>query len=268
MSNQDRQDGDGLLRDIELIGAALEHGLHPSGVTHAFYRIKAALATPQPTRDAAEGAGNFKSCGDSDVQGKSTRGTEFTTPQPTPDAMRRPLDSLLEVAICAESNGESASKDDKQTWAAHARKVREAVAEISVALSAPAPPADGAGKCSCGPMCQDLGKAAGCRYLRPERAQLRFLVDAVYMHATEGQAFPSTDTADKLIDCAFPSATGAAEPVVWRHTIVEPGDQTPAVLLSHSQNNPWSHWTANHLSGCKYTCVPLYAAPPREVSSE
>lgn len=69
--------------------------------------------------------------------------------------------------------------------------------------AAPSSDAKTAKVCGCGMMCQDLGKDAGCRYLRPERATLRKLVDIVYQHATESQTFPATVTADLLIDRAF-----------------------------------------------------------------
>lgn len=54
--------------------------------------------------------------------------------------------------------------------------------------------------CRCGPMCEDKHRP-GCRYfdVTPTRVALRALVDAVWQHATESTAVPSTDTADRLI---------------------------------------------------------------------
>lgn len=54
--------------------------------------------------------------------------------------------------------------------------------------------------CRCGPMCEDRHRP-GCRRfdVTPTRVALRALVDAVWQHATESTAVPSTDTADRLI---------------------------------------------------------------------
>jgi hypothetical protein len=83
-------------------------------------------------------------------------------------------------------------------------KLCEEVTAAAIALRAALPPAAPLREaCGCGVMCQDLGKDAGCRYLQPARETLRKLVDIVYQHATEGETFPATVTADLLIDRAF-----------------------------------------------------------------
>lgn len=71
----------------------------------------------------------------------------------------------------------------------------EEVAEIVAALRDHAPQV-----CRCGPMCEDKHRP-GCRYfdVTPTRVALRALVDAVWQHATDSTAVPSTDTADRLI---------------------------------------------------------------------
>jgi ribA/ribD-fused uncharacterized protein len=58
-------------------------------------------------------------------------------PKPAPDALRTALDSLIETAIHAEANSNASLGSNKQTWAAHARSIREAVAAISIAITAP-----------------------------------------------------------------------------------------------------------------------------------
>lgn len=79
----------------------------------------------------------------------------------------------------------------------------------TVAQAAPEP-------CKCGIMCQDHGEEGGCRYKQPARETLRKLVDIVYQHATEGETFPATHTADLLIDRAF--GVGSSVPSAHRNS--------------------------------------------------
>lgn len=120
---------------------------------------------------------------------------------------------------------------------------------------APVPPADGAKY----RWLNDLIKAAEA-----------FRVAVIYSRALD--KVPQDQFIDQLRSLesalnplnyrALPSGAGAAEPVAYRHAVLEPGDRAPTVLLSSSQDNPWQDWLVDHLDGCKYTCEPLYALPP------
>lgn len=180
MSNSVRQDGDGLLRDLELIGAALEHGLHPSGVTHAFGRIKAAL-TPQ-SRGAAEGAGDgtrlvggiaaFEVVGDdlnsmagftrdegvADIWrqgGLTVRPLFAAPPKPAPDAMRQSetkSNALLVADRIAAYFNDGPPNDGSHSDAAGSNAfellgwAEEELRYVAAQIAAPVPPADVAEK--------------------------------------------------------------------------------------------------------------------------
>lgn len=108
--------------------------------------------------------------------------------------------------------------------------------------------------CTCGVMCQDHGLAGGCRYLRPERAALRKLVDVVYKHATEGETIPATHTADLLIDKAFGSmAPLPSEGAAWR--VAVPGGFVGGAFDNEEEaNESVAKWWRGKV-------VPLYASP-------
>ena len=54
--------------------------------------------------------------------------------------------------------------------------------------------------------------------------------------------------------------TSEAEPVAFRHEMIEP-DREPFYVYSGSSANPWSHWMAEYLGQCTYSCQPLYTLP-------
>jgi hypothetical protein len=46
------------------------------------------------------------------------------------------------------------------------------------------------------------------------------------------------------------------KPVAWLHEITET-NEIALKILSGSEENPWSHWMAEHLERCVYTKTPL-----------
>jgi hypothetical protein len=116
--------------------------------------------------------------------------------------------------------------------------------------------------CGCGPMCESKG-LGNCRLhdVSPTRKALRSLVDAVWQHATESTAVPSTTVADKLITkMIIPSAAQCApqpsgEPTAWRYRFVT------------SHHGDWSDWfVVDDLNSIPHRVQeeiqPLYASLP------
>jgi hypothetical protein len=174
MTNQsqpDLQNGDGLRADIDLIGHALSRGGHPSGTTHAFHRIRQALIPPDYRDDdifriedgaeiifIASGGEQHRIVYDLAEDQKDLGSGWFlhpddpweaAPPQPAPDAMREALKATkTELSWCI---GQLMQQGHTFTTASKGSK---AIQDAEAALSAPVPPADGAGEqrghCWCG----------------------------------------------------------------------------------------------------------------------